>query len=412
MAVLLTTSFKELGWIYTANHGAEHDRSFQILAKYTKLTATTARITVRVYFASNASIWGGSGNVYINGTNYGGFSFSSWSTSDKTFDVTYDTTTGKFENKGITVELRNVGGARWGDNEVFDATPQNNVSTTYSLPAIDPTPSVSISSITTVSGAFNGLRIAGYTKVRVACTFNYMKSATLQMIVNGVTTNLATFTDSKTQGCVKTHDVILPGNEALDGSTFAIQFKITASNDTGSASASQNITAYKYQKPTYNASLTIKYRSDINGNQMNQGLYGYLKLYWNVSRISGNALQSGAVKINGTTLTAENCERYSQNIANGYFEYVFPLPINVQGNITVELTDGISNNSQTSMMIPQAVVPLGLYQAGSSVGVAVGRMATEEGLRVYTGFYLLGDDGYTMYKVHIDSSGNIAVTAV
>ena len=415
MAVTLSTTEQILAYFYPADHGASNDRAFWVYAKYVKQTATTGYIQVRVHFYSNARIWGGTAYINVNskGSMSFGYSNGSWATYNQTIPYTYGTN-GKCS--GTLTFSMSAGNAYWGNSETFqgDIQAPTTVSVAYSLPDIDPVPTVQISSITAISGTFgsNNLWIGGKTKVRVAMTFSHMASATLQMTAGGVTTNLATFTDNKTSGCVKTYDLTLPNIESLDGTTFPVVFKITASNDTGSASATQTINPYKYQKPIYDSSRTIKYRCDVNGTQMSQGEYGYLKLYWNVSAISGNALQSGNVKINGTTLTASNCVSFRQNISDGYFEYIFALPVNTQGNITTYLQDGIDENTQTSMAIPQGIMPLSLYQSGSSVGATVGRIATETGFRVYLPFYLLGDDGFTVYQIHVDANGELQVDAV
>lgn len=410
----LSTSEQILCYFYPADHGSSNDRAFWVYGKYVKQTATTGYIQIRVHFYSNASVWGGTAYINVNskGSMSFGYSSGSWATYNQTIPYTYGSN-GKCSGT-LSISM-SAGNAKWGNNETFEGgiLSPTTVSVSYTLPDIDPVPTVSISSITAVSGTFgsNNLWIGGKTKVRVAMTFSYMANATLQMTSGGVTTNLANFTDSKTTGCVKTYDVVLPNVESLDGTTFQAVFKVTASNNTGSASAQQTVNPYKYSKPIYDSSRTIKYRCDQNGVQKSQGTYGYLKLYWKIAAVPGNALQSGNVKINGTTLTSSNCVLFRQNISDGYFEYIFSLPVGTQGTITTYLQDGISNNTQTSMSIPQGIVPLDLRQSGSSVGVSIGRVATDDGFWVYTDMYLLGDDGFTIYKIHVDANGNLQATA-
>lgn len=424
MAVTLTTSYQQIG--STVKFSEENSYYYYFYAKYAKLTATTARIYVcfKTFGTGDesCSCSGATFHCTLNGSpkTAGSGSFSVYKRAFSgelgtiTFDVSYDSSTGKWENKSISFWITGGSGTYSGGTRLSTCASASTIYDSLTLPAIDPITSVSISSVTALSGTYgsNNLWIGGKTRVRVAMTFNYMATATLQMTAGGVTTNLATFTDSKTTGCVKTYDLTLPNVESLDGTTFPVVFKITSTNNTGSASDSRTVNPYKYQKPVYDSSRTVKYRCDVNGTQMSQGEYGYLKLYWNVSAISGNALQSGNVKINGTTLTASNCVSFRQNISDGYFEYIFALPVNTQGNITTYLQDGIDENTQTSMAIPQGIMPLSLYQSGSSVGATVGRIATETGFRVYLPFYLLGDDGFTVYQIHVDANGELQVDAV
>lgn len=415
MAITLSTDEQILCYFYPYDHGSQNDRAFWVYGKYVKQTATTGYIQIRVRFYSHTAVWDGTASINVNslGSTSFGYSNGSWATYGHTIPYTYDSS-GKCSGT-LSIKM-SAGNAKWGSQnnpETFQGAllEPTTVSVSYSLPDIDPVPSAEISSITALSGTFgnNNLWIGGKTVVRITCTFSYMLNATLKMTAGGVTTNLTTFTDNKAIGSVKTFDLILPNIESLDGTTFPVLFEITASNNTGSVSDSETVNPYKYQSPIYDSSRTIKYRCDRNGNQLSQGEYGYLKLYWKISAITGNALQEGSVKINGTTLTASNCVLFSQNIANGYFEYIFALPVNTQGDITTYLRDSISDNTQTSMAIPKGIMPLSLYQSGSSVGVTVGRIATEPGLKVYLPFYLLGDDGYTVYHVHVDSNGNLCV---
>ena len=402
----LTTSPQMVGRIRLSESGAGNDRTFQVLAYYSKTGAKTANVYVQLYFEIGSGSISGSGKVKINGGTNQSFSFSRKSTFTATpFQLTYNSS-GQCLNNTLTVALNSMS-ARWSDGTDFDADPLNSVSTTFDLPNIDPEPTVYSKTLTIQSGGFrNGtsIAVASITTLRFRATVTYAKTATLTVTGAGIT-NTYSLSVTKASSETITKDFVV--NPSTDD--YQITATLNISNDTGNASGSSTFNVKGYHLPTY-GSATYTARCLQDGTPDSQGAYGRMYLTWNVATIlasNPNKLQSYTVKLNGTQITAT-----SGSIADGYLNFIFPLAVNVQGNLSVYLADEVYNNTITSLVVPKSIMPLSLYQSGDSVGVSVGRMATSDGFWCYEEFYLKQSGGTKVFNVAIDGSGNMTITDV
>ena len=391
-AYTLTTSPQRVGSIYLAE-GSTADRYFQVRAYYAKKDATTAYVYVQLYFSSNSNV-SGSGRVSINDGTSQSFSFSRNSTSAlAAIEVPYNAATGQSKNNALKVQLSNMS-AQWGDGTSFDASPQNIVNTTYDLPDIDPLPTTTISSVVIQSNGYEGQVVASVTTLRVTMSFAYAKQATLTVNGAGITTNY-TLSVTKASSETLTQDFIVPGY-SID---YTLSLTLTASNDTGTVQITTTKAVKGYYLPIYGPG-TYTTRCDSSGVADINGEYGRLYLTWDVAEIYStipNTLQTCVVELNGTAITVTD-----GSIAQGFLDFIFPLAVNVQGNLEVTLTDEILSNVITSLVVPKQTMPLSLYQSGDSVGVAIGRMATSAGLWIYEQMYYKDPSGTSVYPVEIE----------
>lgn len=401
MAITLSTSAQNIGSIMMAE-SSMNDRYFQVKAYYAKTDATHATVYVQLYFASSGSV-SGSGTANVNGTGTR-FSFSRGSTSNAgSFSVAYDPATGQARNKSLSVSLSSMS-ARWSDGTPFDATPQNSVSVTFNLPDIDPAPTIASKSLAIQSRGFHNLAVASITTLRFTASVTYAKSATLTVTGAGIT-NTYSLTVAGASSETITKDFVV--NPSTDN--YQITATLSISNDTGSASEVSTFNVRGYHLPTY-GSATYTARCLQDGTPDSQGEYGRLYLTWSIAPVdtsNPNTLQACTVKLNGTQITAT-----SGSIASGFLDFIFPLAVNVQGNLNVYFADEIYNNTITSLVVPKSIMPLSLYQSGDSVGVSVGRMATSDGFWCYEEFYLKQSGGTKVFNVAIDGSGNMTITDV
>lgn len=104
----------------------------------------------------------------------------------------------------------------------------------------------------------------------------------------------------------------------------------------------------------------------------------------------------------------------SGSISDGYLEYIFPLDLSVQGNLSITLTDTRKTNTITALAIPKGSMPFSMYDAGGSVGVAFGVMASEAGAWCYMPFYLKSstDNSSKMFKIQVTDDGVIKAVEV
>ncbi len=412
MAVTLTTSEQQIGG--TLKFAGDNSYYYYFYSWYERLTSTTARI----YFAfktygtgsETCSCSGATFHATLDGeektASSGSFTVYRRSFSAKyaeiSFDVTYDTSTGTWANKSVRCWVTGgsgtySGGGSLGSNGCASV---GNTSDTVSLPAIDPAPSATISSITVLnSTSYQGQNVASYTQFRVAMSFGYAQQATLTLSGAGITTNY-TVPVTKASSESFNYDFTVPASS----SNYTLSFTLTAQNDTNSATATTTRSIKGYFLPTYDTSpsnSTYTIRCDSNGEPDSQGEYGRLYLTWSVATVystTPNTLQSCTVKLNGTTIAAT-----SGSIANGYLDFIFPLAVNVQGNLEVTFTDRITSNVITSLVVPKSTMPLSMYQSGDSVGVSIGRMCTESGLWVYEQMHYKDPNSTSVYSIVIES---------
>lgn len=404
MAITLETTAKDIGTI-RLRESASRDRYFIVKAYYAMNGATKANVYVQLYFTSSGRI-SGSGRAYVNGAS-NSFSFSQYSTYTCTpFEVQYDTD-GHATNKSLSVSLGSMS-ASWSDGTTFDATPTNSVSITFDLPNIDPVPTIPSSSLTIQSGGFRGgttIAVASITTLRFTATVTYAKTATLTVTGAGITNTYPLTVSDIASEQVQQDFQVNPST-----GDYQITATLNVSNDTGSATpAVQTFNIKGYHLPTYGQN-TYTTRCLQDGTADSQGEYGRLYLTWDVATVDSsnpNTLQTCTVKLNGTQITAT-----SGSIASSYLDFIFPLAVNVQGNLNIYLEDEVYHATIVSLVVPKSIMPLSLYQSGDSVGVSVGRMATSDGFWCYEEFYLKQSGGTKVFNVAIDGSGNMTITDV
>lgn len=413
MAVTLTTSEQQIGG--TLKFAGDNSYYYYFYSWYERLTSTTARIhfAFKTYGTGSetCSCSGATFHVTLDdetktksSDSFGVYrrAFSD-RYADTTFDVTYDTTTGTWGNKSVRCWVTGgngtySGGGSLGSNGCASV---GNTSDTVSLPTIDPSPSASITSIAIQQDGYQNQIVASVTTLRVSMSFVYAQQATLTVSGAGITTNYPVSV-TKASSESFTQDFVV----SASSSDYTLSFTLTASNDTASVNDTDTASVKGYFLPTY-ASSTYTRRCDSSGNADTNGEYGRLYLTWSVATVystTPNTLQSCVVKLNGTTITAT-----SGSIANGYLDFIFPLAVNVQGNLEVTFTDRILTNVITSLVVPKQTMPLSLYQSGDNVGVSIGRMCTDSGFWVYEDFYLKGYNHTTIYQIYIDSNGILHV---
>ena len=405
----LTTSPQRVGRISLTESGSNNDRTFAVLAYYTNGSTTTSReVVIQLRFDSNGNV-SGTGKCKVNSFANENFSFSRNSTTTvKKYSIDYDPTTGQSRDNSLKVQLSNMS-ARWSDGTTFNATPQNTVNTSFDLPDIDPVPTISITGLQIQSDGYpdnNGSAVSSISTLRMTMDFSYAQTAVLTVNGAGVTRDYS-IAVTKASSETKTQDI--PLTDFASSTDFTLTFTLTASNNTGSVSATATESVKGYFLPTY-GSGTDAIRCNSNGDADSHGTYGKLHLTWNVATVlstNPNTLQTCTTKLNGSTISP-----VAGSIANGYLDYLFPLAINEQGNLEIILEDKIHDNTITSFVVSKETMPLSIYQSGDSVGVSIGRMATSSGFWCYEDFYLKGESHNTIYKIYVDSNGQLQVIAI
>ncbi len=395
MANILTTNWQQIG-----NYVKFYDESsyyYYYYAKYTKTGATTATVSVsfRTYGTGSETCSCSGATFYctLNGVSKsvgtGGFSVNRKSFAGYyaqiDFPVEYDQQTGTWENKSISFRIGGGSGTYSGGEGLSTCASLSTISGSVTLPAIDPSPSASISSVAIQSDGYQNQVVASVTTLRATMAFAHAQQATLTVTGAGITTNYP-ISVTKASSETLTQDFAVPASS----DDYTLAFTLTASNDTASVQATSSKAVKGYFLPT-DGNATYTRRCDEYGNADTNGEYGRLYLTWNVAQIYEtlpNTLQSCVVKLNNNTITAT-----SGSIASGYLDFIFPLAVNVQGNLEVTFTDKILSNVITSLVVPKQTMPLSLYQNGNSVGVSVGRMATSSGFWCYEEFYLKQSNG-------------------
>ena len=416
MAVVLTTSYQQIGG--TVKFYDESSYYYYMYAKYSKVGATRAQISVcfRTFGTGSekASCSGATMNYSLTGivgtktAGSGSFSVNrraySGDIGTYTFTVDYDSQTGKYENKTLTGWVTGGSGSYSGGGSLGTCASEGSISGTISLPPIDPSPTIVSRNLAIQSNGFHSLAVASITTLRFTASVTYAKSATLTVTGAGITNTYSLSVTGASSETITKDFVVNPSTD-----NYQINATLSISNDTGNVSGASTFNVRGYHLPTY-GSATYTARCLQDGTADSQGEYGRLYLTWSIAPVdtsNPNTLQTCTVKLNGTQITAT-----SGSISQGYLDFIFPLPVNVQGNLNVYFADEIYNNTITSLVVPKSIMPLSLYQSGDSVGVSVGRMATSDGFWCYEEFYLKQSGGTKVFNVAIDGSGNMTITDV
>lgn len=402
-----------VGYIHCNERPDSNDGSFYFAVYYEKVANEPTAVNLYLYcqFEMSSSERVSGGYATINATGFSSKGMSVYTNSTTTLGpkkLTYGTD-GRLSYT-MSISVSGTSDPTWsGTSITYDITPVNSISNVVlNFPNIDPLPTVPSKSLVIQSGGFRGgtsIAVASITTLRYTATVTYAKKATLVVEGAGITNEYSlTVTDVASESVTKDFQV----NPSTSNYTLKVTLKV--SNDTGSADpAVSNFNVTGYHLPTY-GSATYTARCLQDGTADSQGEYGRLYLTWDLATIlasNPNKLQTCTVKLNGTQITAT-----SGSIANGYLDFIFPLPVNIQGNLEVYFADEVYHSTITSLVVPKSIMPLSLYQSGDSVGVSVGRMATSDGFWCYEEFYLKQSNGTKVFNVAIDGSGNMTITDV
>ena len=380
------------------------------------------RIYVKAYVMrtgdENITISGVTLHVKLSGTEVasasGGMSTSGRGTDNGSgvetyFDVDYDSN-GTWSNKYINCYMTG-GSATYSASGSAGSGASSNArgdgAGYISLPEI---PTATVSSSLYQNG-FHNYVVAGHSKIQVTVNFTNTKKIVVRYIKDGVTSGSYTIRNTSSGSGAVTHSVFVPPSSASD---YTLTVQVELGNDNGTITKEATQAVKGYSLPTYSsASYTV--RCDSAGTANSQGEYGKLHLAWNSTSITPvdasnpNTLQTLLVKVsrNGTEETLFNGTAPS----SGVLDLIFPLAVNVQGDMIVKFTDQIDANTVTSLVVPKSTMPLSMYQDGDDVGVAIGRMATEGGFWVYEQMYLKDPDSSTVYRIYIEN-GVLKGTAI
>lgn len=340
------------------------------VSTYATITSTTS--------AFNDSKNGPKLDLYINGNivatnlvqkagSHGGYNYGTYTTPTSSRTIFYD-------NEGdasATVTLNVVAGTNMygpvsGTTSIDLTLPEIGASAIY--------PTINLTDITLGDYVFEGLAIAGMTSVTATGSYLNVDKITSKYITPSITKSLRTQYTGGNVFFVETG--ILPPSDT----DYYLEIECIASSETGhTETAYLNQTIYGYKKPTYGYN-TYTTRCNSEGLADGLGEYGKLHLTWDIVSIGTNTLTSNPVVImNGTTL-----EPTSGSIEDGYFEYIFALDTSLTGNLNITLTDKISTNTITSLLVSKANMAISLFDDGTDVGVSFGQMATEKGFNFFT----------------------------
>ncbi len=283
----------------------------------------------------------------------------------------------------------------------------------------------SFSAIALQSGGWNGYPVAGEAVMQVATvTFGNAVSSDPNnyfYVYTSISGGGGGYNDKEVtrvnNNTIKITNIVTPTSEE---SSYTLSVTVSITNRYGAkVEQTKSVTIYPYHLPrlVLNQSGAVSYvaRCQQDGSADGLGTYGHLHLVWDVSKInttgSGtvNILQSATVVLNGgTTLSPK-----SGSISAGYFDYIFPLAIETQGNLSIILTDTRKTNTITGLCVPKGSMPLSLYDDGSNVGVAFGCMATSQGAWMYMPFYIQSaTSGSTkMFRLCVYDDGTIKAVA-
>ena len=418
MAVTLTKNNQDLA--FAINSG---DRSlyYHLLVRYADTNNPLQKtvIVTAVGWATgemSANVSGVTFTAWVNGASQVAYNTSIsfpkgglGSGPSLSFTVTYDSASGRWDNKNVSMTLSG-GSGRYSNGEYLDTgSMEGTLSVSVSLPAIDPAPTVAINGVSILSGDLSGNAVASVSKLRVNITYKNTRSMSIKWVGAGIDSgNKSISVSYSTSDQTKNYDMDV--NVPPSSSDYTLKFTVTYGNNTlSNQTKTYNYAINGYWLPTYDNG-TYTQRCDVNGNADAQGEYGRLYLKWKFASINGaNAMSSISVKLNGTTLVnGQNCV-ITGSISAGYLNYIFPLTLSTQGDLSIIMTDLITTVTIDNLAVPKSIMALSLYQNNTDVGVTIGRMATQAGFYEALDFYLKGKDHGTFYELSIDTNGVLYV---
>ena len=398
---VLSTTYQSLGY-FTCQEGSNY--RFYVKAKYSVTVGGTADIHISLNFTgANVS---GTGRATVNSGTAESFSFSRNAESElSTYRITY-ASDGTSTDNSLTIALSNMS-ATWPDGTSFNAKPtRSSLSFTFDLPPIDQRISISLNAVSGFSNTFHSFPVAGISSFDASLSLRYARTAYIEATGAGISETYVLSPTYVANEIITQSVHVFPSN-----SDYSLNIKYQASNNRESMYGTRTYAIKGYSVPTF-ANGTYTRRCDSSGNSDPNGEYGRLYLTWTVTEVDPddpNTLQLCTVKLNNTVIS-----KTAGSIQDGYLDYIFPLAQNVQGNLEIYLEDEISNNTITSLVVPKSTMPLSLYQNGNSVGVAIGRMATQSGFWCYEQFYLKSstNNSSKIFNIQVDDNGQITATEV
>lgn len=274
--------------------------------------------------------------------------------------------------------------------------------------SFDYKPVVTISNPIVYTRAFHNYPVAGISTLSFVGNITHnIQSDTAELSIEGRCTN-ASVSELSHSGNDHT---FVTGILNASNAGYTTSVSVVGRDSRGRfASASKNISVKGYYLPRLiiNTSGDSTYTSRCNQEGLPDGLgeYGKLHLVWDISPVDEddpNTLQVVEVVLNEETILTPS----AGSIQDGYYDYIFPLPTSVQGNLEITLIDEIEDNVITSQVVPKAVMPMSLYDDGAHVGVAYGRMATQEGIWMYLPLYLKSFESAKVFQIKVDDGGNL-----
>ena len=407
----LGTDYQYIGRIFCEERPGNTDGSYRFEAKYENTSDPTK---VNLYIKCTFECGGGTrltgGGCTVNASGFSSGSMGLSSNSSVTLgpkQLTY-ASNGTL-SYSVSMSISGVSDPTWrGDTATYDADPTGTASANLVFPNIDPTPTISITGVSIVSGGYNNQAIASISKIRVAVSYqnirnslNYEWSGAGQNGTGSVAVSYSSTAQSTT------FDINVPANS----DNYTLTIKVGGANNSFNIKTPDYSYSVKGYYLPYYTSETYTMRCDVNGNADSQGEYGRLYLKWATCLIDNtNTLVNCTVKLNGTVLVnGQNCV-ITGSIANGYLNYIFPLQLNTQGDLGITFQDHILTAPEiTSLAVPKSIMPLSLYQDNTNVGITIGRMSTSAGFYEALDFYLKGKNHGTFYEIYIDTSGNLHV---
>lgn len=283
MAITLTTEKQTLGNTQTVGEGSLY---YYFYARYSKTGATTANIIVEVtaYGTANgtASSSGSTFSCTLNGTTKTvrcSFSWPKWGESGVsgtlTFPVTYDTTSGTWANKSISCSISG-GSGTWSTGQgIGNCSGRSAVTNTVTLPAIDPSPTASISSISIRASGYEGEIVAGYTLLTATMSVTKVRTASLSWTGAGITSSATLSPTYSTSEATITYN--LTTAVPASATNYTLTFTLSYGNNTASGTATKTASVKGYALPVLGQSSYVS-RCEGNGKASPNGSFGKIYL--------------------------------------------------------------------------------------------------------------------------------------
>lgn len=238
----------------------------------------------------------------------------------------------------------------------------------FSVPeSVKPTVSFTVTDSAGYAGKFGGNYIQGFSKFQIDTTASGMNGATIKTVK--VEADGKTFTDfSVTTG-------------AISGSG-SLTIKVTVTDSRGrTATSSQSVTVLSYAIPKITA-LTAT-RSDASGKASTTGEYLAVKFSSSVSGLGNRNTAAYKIqykKATESSYTPVTISDFAGQYAVTNGVYVIPADTASSYDITLTVTDAIKSvNRITTGSSVKKLWSL-LKKAGKIVGIAIGKVAEEEGV--------------------------------